>query len=66
MLSALRAAGVDHELRADGGISVAGRGTAEVGGIAARAGVTVTELSRLSAGETLEAMFLAATGGTEP
>ncbi|MGH9244305.1 MAG: ATP-binding cassette domain-containing protein [Acidimicrobiales bacterium] len=64
MLSALRAAGADHELLADGAISIAGRDTAEIGGIAARAGVTVTELSRRSAGETLEAMFLAVTGGT--
>ena len=64
MLSALRAAGADHDLLADGAISVAGRDTAEIGGIAARAGVTVTELSRPSAGETLEAMFLAATGDT--
>jgi ABC-2 type transport system ATP-binding protein len=64
MLSALRAAGADHELLADGAISIAGRDTAEIGGIAARAGVTVTELSRRSAGDTLEAMFLAVTGGT--
>jgi ABC-2 type transport system ATP-binding protein len=64
MLSALRAAGVDHDLLADGAISVAGRDTVEIGEIAARAGVTVTELSRLSAGETLEEMFLTVTGGT--
>jgi ABC-2 type transport system ATP-binding protein len=64
MLSALRAAGVDHDLLPEGAISIAGRDTAEVGGIAARAGVTVTELSRLSAGETLEEIFLAATGET--
>ena len=64
MLSALRAAGAHHELLTDGAISIAGRDTAEIGGIAAQAGVTVTELSRLSAGETLEAMFLAVTGGT--
>lgn len=63
MLSALRAAGADPELLADGAISVAGRDTAEIGGIAARAGVTVTELSRLSAGESLEATFLSMTGG---
>ncbi len=63
MLSALRVGGVDHDLLADGAISIAGRDTAEIGGIAARAGVTVTELSRRSAGETLEAMFLAVTGG---
>jgi ABC-2 type transport system ATP-binding protein len=63
MLNALRVEGVDHDLLADGAISIAGRDTAEVGGIAARAGVTVTELSRRSAGETLEAMFLAVTGG---
>jgi len=63
MLSALRAAGADHELLADGAISIAGRDTAEIGGIAARAGVTVIELGRLSAGESLEAMFLAVTAG---
>jgi ABC-2 type transport system ATP-binding protein len=62
MLNALRCAGVEHEVLADGTISVPGRDTIEVGTIAARAGVTVTELSRLSAGETLEAMFLAVTG----
>lgn len=64
MLGALRAAGADHELLADGAISIAGRDPAEIGGIAARAGVTVTELSRRSTGEALEEMFLAATGGT--
>jgi ABC-2 type transport system ATP-binding protein len=63
MLSALCAAGADHELLADGAISVVGRDTAEIGGIAARAGVTVTELGRLSIGEALEAMFLEVTGG---
>jgi ABC-2 type transport system ATP-binding protein len=64
MVSALRAAGVDHDLLADGAISIVGRDTAEIGGIAARAGVTVTELSRLSAAETLEEIFLAVTGGS--
>nr|MDQ3352870.1 ABC transporter ATP-binding protein [Actinomycetota bacterium] len=64
MLHALRAAGAEHELLADGAISIAGRDPAEIGGLAARAGVTVTELSRRNAGETLEAMFLAVTGGT--
>jgi ABC-2 type transport system ATP-binding protein len=63
MLSALRAAGADHELLADGAISVAGRDTAEIGGLAARAGVTVTELSRQSTGDSLEALFLDVTGG---
>jgi ABC-2 type transport system ATP-binding protein len=63
MLSALRAAGADHELLADGSISVAGRDTAEIGGLAARAGVTVTELSRQSTGDSLEALFLDVTGG---
>lgn len=66
MLDALRAAGIDHELVANGAISIAGRGPAAVGGIAALAGVTVTELSRLGAGETLEAMFLEVTGGSAP
>ncbi len=63
MLSALRAHGADHALLADGGIAITGRATAEIGGIAARAGVTVTELSKQSAGDSLEAMFLEVTGG---
>jgi ABC-2 type transport system ATP-binding protein len=63
MLSALRAAGANHELLADGAISVAGRDTAEIGGLAARAGVTVTELSRQSTGDSLEALFHDVTGG---
>jgi ABC-2 type transport system ATP-binding protein len=63
MLSALRAAGADHELLADGSISVAGRDTAEIGGLAARAGVTVTELSKQTTGDSLEALFLDVTGG---
>jgi len=63
MSAALAAVGVDHEILGDGAISVAGTDPGEVGAIAQRAGVTVTELSRQSAGETLEAMFLAATGG---
>jgi ABC-2 type transport system ATP-binding protein len=66
MLNALHAAGADHELLADGAISIAGRDTAEIGGIAARAGVTVTELSRRGAAETLEAMYLAVTGPSAP
>lgn len=65
MLNALRSAGADHKLLGDGAISITGRDAAEIGGIAARAGVTVTELSKRSAGETLEAMFFAATGGEE-
>jgi ABC-2 type transport system ATP-binding protein len=63
MVSALRTAGADHELLPDNAISIAGWDPAAIGGIAARAGVTVTELSRRSAGETLEAMFLEVTGG---
>jgi ABC-2 type transport system ATP-binding protein len=63
MLSALRAAGADHQLLADGAITVTGRNTTEIGGIAARAGVTVTELAKQSASDTLEAMFLDAIGG---
>jgi ABC-2 type transport system ATP-binding protein len=62
MLKTLRAECIDHQVLPDGAISIVGRDTAMVGGIAARAGVTVTELSRRSAGETLEAMFLAVTG----
>jgi ABC-2 type transport system ATP-binding protein len=64
MLSALRAQGADHALLADGAISIAGRDTAEIGGIASRAGITVTELSKQSAGDSLEAMFLDVIGGT--
>jgi ABC-2 type transport system ATP-binding protein len=63
MLSALRAAGADHQLLADGAINVTGRDTTEIGGIAARAGVTVTELTRQRAGDSLEALFLDAIGG---
>jgi ABC-2 type transport system ATP-binding protein len=66
MLRALRAQGADHELLADGTISITARDTAEVGGIAAGAGVTVTELSKRSAGESLEAMFLDVIGGNGP
>ncbi len=64
LLAALRSAGADHELLADGAISVSGRDTADIGAIAARAGVMVTELRGLTASETLEAMFLAVTGGS--
>jgi ABC-2 type transport system ATP-binding protein len=63
MSAALAAGGVGHEVLRDGAISVSEADPAAVGAIAQRAGVTVTELSRQSAGETLEAMFLAATGG---
>ncbi|MGH9211250.1 MAG: ABC transporter ATP-binding protein [Acidimicrobiales bacterium] len=63
MLAALRTAGTDHDLLPDGAIEVTGRDPAVIGGIAARAGVAVTELSRLGASESLEALFLDATGG---
>jgi ABC-2 type transport system ATP-binding protein len=62
MVKTLRDDGVDHQILGDGAISVAGRDTAEVGALAVRAGVTVTELARRSPGETLEARFLAAVG----
>jgi ABC-2 type transport system ATP-binding protein len=62
MVDALRGAGVAYDLTADGAIVVGGRDLSEIGEIAARASVVVTELSRASAGESLEAMFLAATG----
>jgi ABC-2 type transport system ATP-binding protein len=62
MLALLRTEGVEHRVRPDGAITVVGCDTARVGTVAARAGVTVTELSPRSAGETLEAMFLAVTG----
>jgi ABC-2 type transport system ATP-binding protein len=63
MTAALAAADVVHEVLADGAISVVGLDPAAVGTVAQRAGVAIRELSRQSAGETLEAMFLAATGG---
>jgi ABC-2 type transport system ATP-binding protein len=63
MLSALRAAGADHQLLSDGAITVTGRDTTQIGGIAARAGVTVTELAKQSVGDSLEALFLDAIGG---
>jgi ABC-2 type transport system ATP-binding protein len=62
MLSALRAAGADHQLLANGAIAVSGRDS-EIGGIAARAGVTVTELAKQNTGDSLEALFLDAIGG---
>jgi len=63
MVAALLAAGVGHELRGDGAISVPGCEPAEVGRIAARASVAVTELARATVGDSLEAMFFTATGG---
>jgi ABC-2 type transport system ATP-binding protein len=63
MVSALRAAGADHDVLGDGAISVAGHDTAEIGGLAARAGVTVTELSKPRTGDSLEALFLDVIGG---
>jgi ABC-2 type transport system ATP-binding protein len=63
MLSALRAAGADHQLLANGAIAVSGRDTSEIGAIAARAGVTVTELAKQNTGDSLEALFLDAIGG---
>ncbi len=64
MVAALRAAGVDFELRDDGAITIVGQDPADVGRLAADATVTVTELSRVTPGDTLEAMFFAVTGGT--
>ncbi len=63
MVKALKAAETDFEVQADGAISITGRDAAEIGGIATVASVTVTELSKRSASESLEAMFLAVTGG---
>jgi ABC-2 type transport system ATP-binding protein len=66
MLRALKAGRFAFDRLADGAIAVADTDTAAIGRLAARAGVTVTELSTLSAAETLEAMFLAATGAEPP
>jgi ABC-2 type transport system ATP-binding protein len=65
MLGALRAAGADHEVLADGAIAIPGRSPAEIGGIAARAGATVIELGRRAPAEALEAIYLAATAESE-
>jgi ABC-2 type transport system ATP-binding protein len=62
MCAALAAAAVEHEALGDGAISIIGADPAEVGALARRAGVTISELGRQSTGETLEALFLAATG----
>ena len=64
MLAALRSRRIAHEMTPDGAISLAGGDTAAIGRIAARAGVTVSELSHRTPGQTLEAMFLALTGAT--
>jgi ABC-2 type transport system ATP-binding protein len=66
LLHALAAAGIEHEVLADGAVTVPGRDPAEIGAIASEAGVTVTELGRRSTGEALEAMFLDLTGGDRP
>jgi ABC-2 type transport system ATP-binding protein len=63
MVAALHAAGVTHELRPDGAISVPGYEPAQVGRIAADASVAVTELARSRVGDSLEALFFTATGG---
>jgi ABC-2 type transport system ATP-binding protein len=63
LVDALRQAGVDHQLQADDSITVTGREPAEVGALAARAGVTVVELGRRRTGEQLEDLFLELTGG---
>ena len=55
---------VDHEVLPSGAITITGRHPDEVGALAARAGVVVSELTRRSPGETLEAMFLAVTAGS--
>jgi len=65
MLGALRAAGADHEVLADGTIAVPGRSPSEIGGIAARAGATVIELGQRAPAEALEAIYLAATAEIE-
>ncbi len=63
LLGALRHAGLDHEPLPDGSVAVSGCEPADVGALAARAGVTVNELGRRQAGEALETLFLELTGG---
>jgi len=62
-VEALRARCVEFELLDGDVISVSIADPAEVGRLAAEAGVVVIELGRRNAGASLEAMFLAATGG---
>ena len=65
MSDALRSAGVAYDHRPDGAIRIPGADAATVGRIAAEASVAVTELTRTSVGDALEAMFLAATVGAD-
>ena len=57
--------GIEHHTTPDCALSITGADGAELGALAAAHGITVTELSRVRAGETLEALFLAATRGAE-
>ena len=61
MIAALAAAGINHVVQPDGAISIPGREPAEIGRIATQAAVTVAELTRLTPGDSLEAMFFAVT-----
>ena len=63
LCAALRRAGIDFEALGDGALAVSSGDPAAVGALARDAGVTLSELNRQSAGERLESMFLAATGG---
>lgn len=62
-VEALRARCVEFELLDGDVISVSSADTEEIGRFAAEADVVVMELGRQSGGASLEAMFLAATGG---
>jgi len=62
MRAALDTAGLQSDELADGALVVAGATPAVVAAVGQRAGVTVTELTSQTAGEALEALFLATTG----
>jgi ABC-2 type transport system ATP-binding protein len=65
MRAVLVRADLDHEQLDDGTLAIDGADPATIGVLAQRAGVTVTELGRQSPSETLEAIFLAATGARQ-
>jgi ABC-2 type transport system ATP-binding protein len=62
MRAALDTAGLRSDELADGALVVTGATPAMVAAVGQRAGVTVTELTSQTAGEALEALFLATTG----
>jgi ABC-2 type transport system ATP-binding protein len=63
LIGALLGDAADFEIIPDGSLAVTGLDAAEIAILATRAGVVITELSHSTPSATLEALFLAATGG---